>query len=341
MSEYEPPTANYPIFDSLVFLSPNNASITKAEADLRYLAKTGTASSVATLTSFTGDISVGSSLLDYTTGTGLSIKGTANGESIFMNVLNAGGVVKPKIELNPSHTHLYDQIRFTDSSSVLDYTTVQQSTANLVISNIVAGSTTTFKNDTSGGVSTTAMTLSSSGVSVTGETATSGLNGLTVNGAIFGRNDIVANTFSGTLGYTYHPIGWTIAVTKTVTPTVSGADINVITNGTPTTVFNTLSNGVWEIGCDFNNLQVVGTMTLVKMFYAAATGMTSINGSIGVVTFQNLFHQLTMSGTVALSYPRVLMRVTGNGTTSINVTFNPTYTVAPTLNFHIYARKVA
>lgn len=52
MSAYEPPSQTYPVFDSLVFQSQNDASITKAEADLRYLARTGTATSVASTTDF-------------------------------------------------------------------------------------------------------------------------------------------------------------------------------------------------------------------------------------------------------------------------------------------------
>ena len=88
MSAYEPPTADYPIFDSLAFQAPNSVSITIAEADARYLARNNIATSNASLTSFAGDITVGNSKLDYVSGTGLSINGTANGESIFMNVLN-------------------------------------------------------------------------------------------------------------------------------------------------------------------------------------------------------------------------------------------------------------
>lgn len=52
MSAYDPPSQTYPVFDSLVFQSQNEASITKAEADSRYLARTGTATSVASITDF-------------------------------------------------------------------------------------------------------------------------------------------------------------------------------------------------------------------------------------------------------------------------------------------------
>jgi hypothetical protein len=56
MSAYEPPTAVYPIFDSLAFQTANNASLTIAEADQRYLARQNVATSVASITSFTGSI---------------------------------------------------------------------------------------------------------------------------------------------------------------------------------------------------------------------------------------------------------------------------------------------
>lgn len=159
MTSYEPPTSIYPIFDSLVFQTPNSASITIAEADARYLARNNIATSNATLTSFAGDITVGSSRLDYTSGTGLAISGTANTESIFMNVLNGAGVTKLKVELNPAHIHLYDTIRFTDSSIVTSYSTLQQVTTNLTLNNLVNGSTTDFKNNTAGGASVTPLSL--------------------------------------------------------------------------------------------------------------------------------------------------------------------------------------
>lgn len=56
MSAYEPPTAVYPIFDSLAFQTPNSASLTLAEGDLRYLARQNIATSIASLTSFAGSI---------------------------------------------------------------------------------------------------------------------------------------------------------------------------------------------------------------------------------------------------------------------------------------------
>jgi hypothetical protein len=56
MSAYEPPVADYPIFDSLAFQTPNSASLTLAEGDIRYLARQNIATSIASLTSFAGSI---------------------------------------------------------------------------------------------------------------------------------------------------------------------------------------------------------------------------------------------------------------------------------------------
>ena len=56
MSAYEPPTEIDPIFNSLAFQTPNNETLTLAEADERYLARQNVATSVASATSFTGDI---------------------------------------------------------------------------------------------------------------------------------------------------------------------------------------------------------------------------------------------------------------------------------------------
>jgi hypothetical protein len=161
MSAYEPPTAVYPIFDSLAFQTPNSASLTLAEGDLRYLARQNIATSNATLTSFAGDITIGNSILDYTAGTGLSINTTANGESIFANVLTAGGVSRLKLELNPGHIHLYDNIRITDST-FNTYTQVAQSSAVLTFNNTTSNnSAITFNTRTGGGVTVTPLSLSS------------------------------------------------------------------------------------------------------------------------------------------------------------------------------------
>ena len=167
MSAYEPPTAEYPIFDSLAFQAPNSASLTLAEADQRYLARQNIATSNASLTAFAGDITIGNSRLDYTSGTGLAINTTVNGESIFANVLTAGGASRLKLELNPGHIHLYDGVRFTDRIAPTNYSNIQQSGTSLSISNTNVNSTLiSFETKTAGGVISEPLVLSSTAFNV-------------------------------------------------------------------------------------------------------------------------------------------------------------------------------
>jgi len=56
MADYFPPSENLPIFDVSVFRSTNDNVITQDEADRLYLSRLGTASSLATSTSFQGSI---------------------------------------------------------------------------------------------------------------------------------------------------------------------------------------------------------------------------------------------------------------------------------------------
>jgi len=57
MSAYEPPNPEFePIFNSLAFQGPNEASLTIAEGDERYLARKNVATSVATATSFSSEV---------------------------------------------------------------------------------------------------------------------------------------------------------------------------------------------------------------------------------------------------------------------------------------------
>lgn len=251
MAEYPPPTDNFPIFDALAFTAPLNATITQAQADVKYLARTGVAVSVADTTSFTDNITIGSALIDFVSGQGLELSSTS-------------------IIATPSQT-------------------------------------------------------------------ATGLNGLVCNSAMFGRNDIGANTFSGTLSYTRHPIGWTISVSKAVAIPTSNVTVNIITAGTPTTVFNNLSNGVWKFGVTCNNDAGLGAMTYAVMSYGAITGGTAINGSTS-----QLYHQTTAGlSNMGLSYPELIVRTTGNGVTGIVINWICTYSVAPTITFNMWAVKIA
>jgi hypothetical protein len=295
MASYEPPTATYPIFDSLAFQTPNSASITIAEADIRYLARNNIATSNASLTTFAGDISVGNSTLDYASGTGLTIKTTTNSESIFANVLNGLGATKLKIELNPNHTHLYDAVRFTDSGTPSNYTLFQQSTTTLNIDNVVASSTINFKTTSSAPASVTSLSLSST--------------------------EITAN-LPLTLGYTTTPaagqLGFRLKTNGTLANTamVSTTFYNFLTAGLSIPI------GVWivEFFVQATATAVAGSVTSLFTGLSTAVGaFTGGTGSVQLLGTQN--------------YPAVAGTISGRATTTFQNTAVTTYYFPVQLTF--------
>ena len=336
MASYPPPEEQLPIFNAQEFLIPLNAMITLAEADAKYLARQDTAISIAQTTSFTDNITIGNSLLDYIPAQGLQIKPTVNSESVFIRTLDGTGATKQRIECNETHTHLYDQTRITESATPANYTRLQQTGTVMDLSNVTTSGTMTFQTRTSGGAPTIPLSLSSTSIAVAPSQTATGLNGLVNESAYFGRNDTGANTFSGTLGYTRHPISWTISASKAVAVPTSNTVVDVILNGTPTTVFNTLSNGVWCISCSCNNASTAGVITSITMGWGTPTGATIINGSTA-----QLYHQLT-AGLTSFStpFPDLIIRTTGNGTTAIICNFTATFSVQPTITFNFWATKI-
>lgn len=335
MANYPAPIEYQPVFNSQEFLIPLNASISQSEADVRYLARQDVATSIAQTTSFSDNITIGNSLLDYIPAQGLQIKPTVNSEAVFLRVLDGTGATKQRIECNQTHQHLYDQTRLTDSATpTTNYTTLQQSAGGiLTLENMESGSTTYLRNRNAGGLTRTPITLTSAGPVLTGEATATGLNGIQHDGAIFGRNDTTANTFNGTLGYTRHPIGWTIVMNKAITNLPSGSTTNIITFGTPNGEFTALSNGVWMLGCNISNSALAGTMTRLSTEWGV-TGGTILNTSAN-------FTLDVSAGIFRLDASNSIVRVTGNGTTSVVFNFLPTWSVQPTLTFIMYAIKLA
>lgn len=168
-------------------------------------------------------------------------------------------------------------------------------------------------------------------------------NDIICNGGMFGRNDTGPNTFSGVLGFTQHPIGWTITASKTISSFSQDSTINVITVGTPITVFDNLSNGVWMFGAICNNdpqrAGGAGLITYLQLSYGGLTGGTAINGDIG-----SLFHRTQNTsglGIISLSYPTLIIRTSGNRTTRIIVNMYAVFSSQPTMIFNMYATKIA
>lgn len=337
MATYPPPTDNFPIFDALAFTIPLRASITLGEADARYLARTDIAISVAQTTAFSDNITIGNALLDYIPAQGLQIKPSVNSEAVFIRTLDAGGATKQRIECNQTHTHLYDQTRITDSTAVTEYTSLQQTAATMDYYNNSTSGTMNFRVENSGGVAITPLAITSNTVTIAPSIVATGLKGLDCQSAFFGRDDTGANTFNGTLGYTRHPVGWTISASKAVAIPTSNVAVDVISVGTPITVFNTLSNGVWRISCSCNNSTVLGVMTYLVMSWGSPTGATIING-----TTAQLFHQTTAGlSNMGLPYPDLIIRTTGNGITGLVCNLTVTYSVQPTITFNLWATKLA
>ena len=257
MSAYEPPTSTYPIFDSLAFLTPNGESLTLSDANALYVARNNIATSNASSTSFAGDISVGNSTFDYASGTGLTIKTTTSGESIFANVLS-GVTIKQKFELNPNHTHLYDAVRITDSSAPTNYTLLQQTTTTLNIDNQIAGSTTNIKTKTAGGSAVTNLALTST---------TTGFSTPII---------LQTTTPTNTSGY----LGYNITVAVSLTPTLT---TNTTTNLSSASF--TIPVGVYLImfNCYYSINAVGGTVQYFSMGLSTSSGsFTSGTGEIYV-----------------------------------------------------------
>jgi len=331
MASYPKPSENLPIFDALVFLTPLNATITLAEADAKYLARQDTAVSIAQTTSFSDNITIGNSLLDYIPAQGLQIKPTVNSESVFVRVLNGSGATKQRIECNQTHTHLYDQTRITESVTPANYTSLQQTGTVMDLSNVTTSGTMTFQTRTSGGAPTTPLSLSSTSIAVAPSQTATGLNGLVNESAFFGRNDTGANTFTGTLGYTRHPIGWTISFTKVLTAIPSASTTNIITASPASGEFSALSNGVWMLGCNIGNTVLNGACSSISSQWGVTAGGTIIN------TAQ---YTTNVVGNFQLDASNVILRATGNGSTTIVYNFYPVWTIQPTLTFIFYAIKL-
>jgi len=270
MSAYEPPSSTYPIFDSLAFLTPNGASLTLADANALYVARNNIATSNATSTAFAGDISVGNSTFDYASGTGLTIKTTTSGESIFANVLS-GVTTKQKFELNPTYTHLFDAVRITDSSAPTNFTLIQQTTTNLEIDNQIASSTTNIKTKTSGGTPVTNLALTS--------TTTA-----------FSTPIILQTTTpTNTSGY----LGYNINVPVSLTPTMitnTGTNLSSASFTIPVGVYLIMFNCYYSINSAGGTVQYFSMgLSTSSGTYTAGTGEIYIGGSANVPTTGDRF----------------------------------------------------
>jgi hypothetical protein len=304
MASYEPPTAVYPIFDSLVFQNPNSASLTIAEADQRYLARQNVATSVASDTQFSNNVSIGTTVFDPQVGTGLVIRNQANSEAIFMDVTDGVGGNKQKIELNTNHLHLYDNVRFTVSSATTQFTTLHQNSATNfdIANNQTNSSTITLRTRTSGGATVTPLSLSSTAV--------------TPNLPI-------------TIGYTVAAdtqLGFTGITTGTVAGALASGTINTVGNAPSVT----LTAGTYLIN-------LCGNVTTS----AAAGYLTSYELGISTVTnsFTGGFNEFTLT-TAAFPSPAVAGRIVGRVTRIFTVPSTAAYFFVNRITYSGFAATI-
>jgi len=118
---YEPPTEIDPIFNSLAFQGPNEASLTIAEADERYLARQNVATSIASATSFSAEVAA------------TSFKSLNSGATIFHLDNLAGNDASLVIRNQRTNHNLFYRQFGTTNSHV--FTTNGTATTNLTLSN--------------------------------------------------------------------------------------------------------------------------------------------------------------------------------------------------------------
>ena len=241
----------------------------------------------------------------------------------------------------PEQTDSLGHISFATGTNTLTLGITNTANGNITMGGTTSSLTIPYSTSATA-ISVPAGTIASQNIVVTAAASNTGLNGLNISqGAFFGRNDTIVNSFSGTLGYTRHPIGWTISGSKTIVAAVSGVTFDIIQNGTPTTLFTTLSNGVWKFGCCINNASSVGAVTALYLFYGAITTGTSLNGSTGA-GFSGLYlQQIGSLSNFSFCYPELIAQFTGNGTSNIVINCLISYTVAPILTANFWATKIA
>jgi len=138
MSAYEPPTDFDPIFNSLAFQTPNDASLTLAEGDLRYLARQNVATSVASSTSFTGPLSMNNQQINNVSAL-TSLNSPTASLTISNSSANTGGMVIQNA--NTASNIRYNQ--FGTASSHI-FSTNNTATTNLTLSNTINTSSLPF-----------------------------------------------------------------------------------------------------------------------------------------------------------------------------------------------------
>lgn len=291
MSAYEPPTAIYPIFDSLAFQTPNDASLTIAEGDERYLARKNVATSVATATSFSAEVAA----ISWT---------SLNSGATNFHLDNLAGNNAPLIIRNQrtDQNIFYRQLGTTNSHI---FQTNGAGTTNLTLSNTANtfSSVPTVVNVTAAGAAVQAFSVrdltSTQGVVTTPYCTLNFLNPMTALGdcqvlagsvAFINTVNLVLATWSST----------TCGIR--ITPTQVNIGAGGTTNITPTSgiLFNSSAG----------NATVTGNMTFSRQILSTPGAV--ISGTVTLALPLNNMYFITAAGAITVTLPTNAAAYTGS-----------------------------
>jgi hypothetical protein len=324
----QPPPTQY--FNNIIF-NPNfwnqtTAGITQAQADALYLARTGTPTSIASLTSFSGDITTNTTA---TVGTDLTltnrnklssvktVSGTTtlvSGDSEYINIVptssTAFTITLPRCDVSTKIGTKFSFF-FTDTSNFYPVITIRVN--NTAIERIYD----TYFSDTS-------ITISSIASVNTIELVCTAIKASSPSAVVWSTNTIapdyslfayvnVSNTFNDTNDFT---------ATTTFTGGITGTGTQTIDFGTnaPTMAGTNVSGVVKTSG----NESILGTKTFADIVSTTINAITTL--SIGGVSLYSIF--LTTSNAVN-DYARLAYNNTFLGTTLFQY-------YIPTINSSLY-----
>ena len=307
MSAYEPPSEIDPIFNSLAFQTPNDASLTISEGDERYLARKNIATSEASVTQFTGNIQLTKAVgpLISSTIDDLSLQ-SPSGKSMVFYV--GGGVTSVNFGSTGIIT-VPNTLRSVNSGVGIGLTIQNQGTnpGGFILTNTNTASDITISQS-----GTRSVITQVNGITQVTTTSTA----TTFVGDIILRTTQPTNT-AGYLGYTVKQNGNnTAAITSGVAYNLNGTGLS-ITPGVY--IFNIMVNNsktaagdlnVMQVGISTNSANFVGGATTLTNGFQTYTGATA-QDVIGNATFtfsvpttatyyllQQLSHTMTIIGTV-------------------------------------------
>jgi len=276
---YEPPTEIDPIFNSLAFRGANDAALTIAEGDERYLARQNVATSVATATSFSAEVAA-------TSWTSLN-SGATN-----FHLDNLAGNNAPLIIRNQrtDQNTFYRQLGTTNSHI---FQTNGAATTNLTLSNTLNTSSLPLLATFAAAGSATRIieavdSTSGNRFAIIPSTTNGNLGPM----CLIGDTQIVS--IAGSAGASILSISpWT---NNTVGIRMTGTQLNIGAGGTTSVA----PNSAILFNSSANNATVTGTMTFSSDIILRTTQPTNTSGYLGYTVKQNATN--TAAITTATAY---------------------------------------